>query len=48
MTYAFTVITIPNWQCGPWAQYMNIGFVSFTGTLKVFTVAAPAETGMNP
>ena len=48
-THAFTVMTMPCWQCIACAQYRNMGCVFMTGTLKVPTMPlAPPSKGMKP
>jgi hypothetical protein len=46
--YALMTITIPLWQCFPWEQYNQIGFVSCTIMVYVGVVVALADTGMYP
>jgi len=47
-TYALMTITIPLWQCLPWAQYNHIGAVPLTRKEYVGAITSLAETGRKP
>lgn len=47
-SYALIDMTIPIWQCFPWAQYSHIGVVLLTIMVYVGTVIEVGSTGINP